>query len=139
MVKQNFYKVAKDQKLLKNIEKNIDYRGLIEYYEADRDQYSNKCVDPSLISIIDGKYYLFNRNITIEQSIAIKQFLILMKDIQNRNIKDFAIDICQIEDEALANILEGVASHVSEGLERNYIDIEHHALKCLTISNVTFG
>lgn len=50
-----------------------------------------------------------------------------------------AIDNCQISDAALANILEGIASHACTAHEKNSVDFRYHELKSLVISNVNFG
>lgn len=92
--------------------------GLIDYFELCRRLDPLKTIDPSLILINEGSYCLFNRSISIEQSIAIREYLLISKDMRKRQIKDLVIDSCQMEDEAMANILEGVASHVSRGLEK---------------------
>ena len=58
--------------------------GLIEYFEACRELHPLKTVDPSVIEINDGKYYLFNHNISLEQSKAIKAYLKIIKDYHSK-------------------------------------------------------
>ena len=50
----------KDQKLTMKNSKDRDMHGLIEYFETCRQLDPLKTIDPSLIQINEGKYYLFN-------------------------------------------------------------------------------
>lgn len=60
--------------------------GFIEFFEDARLLHPHKSADPSLILINDGIYCLANRNISFEQSMAVKNYIIRVKDNYSKRI-----------------------------------------------------
>jgi hypothetical protein len=57
---------------------------------------------------VDGVLYLVEKNIGLDQAIALKEFLIKTKDNESKLVHSLIIDNCQMKDDVFATILEGI-------------------------------
>lgn len=80
---------------------------------------SKNKIDNTLLQYFDKTLFIYEKNISVEQSDALKQYLEIGASHQQMQIRSLIIDSCYMQDINLAKLLAAISSQIKDIEEIN--------------------
>lgn len=114
-----FYQTLKNQKVLNKEQNSPQLNGIIKYYQSQGMNKSKNKIDNTLLQYFDKTLFIYEKNVTEEQSDALQKYLEIGASNQQMQIRTLIIDSCYMQDVNLAKLLAAISSQIQDIEEIN--------------------
>lgn len=107
--------VKKRQRQLSDKEReDLDNVAIMEFYDSCPVQKALKGVDPSCLEIINNTWCMNDKNISLQEAKALRDYFRTIKDRPEKQVSEVIIDSCGMKDHVFEQVLDGVVGQAKQ-------------------------